>query len=304
MTRGTKIALCTDTHFWPNGPNSVFSDGRIQLQSATEELQESLLATIWSHDPDLIIHMGDWSCGGGSFEMPEGEFYQALEQAKEAFCGLDRPVYTLPGNHDCPPGGDYSFFAQLWNTEPGVGQTIDLPEARLVLINTHGHSANQLAAAYPNDPISGWVNEAELNRIEDALITAENKPVIFFIHQLLMPWSAEYPWRDLYQVDNSEQVLNLMRLYGNVRAVFQGHAHMLDLSLQSIGQTDCLFIVTPSVIEYPIGWLMLELNENILTGQLERLPLPELAEQSRQSGKGQEWRAGRPEWSNFRIELG
>ena len=79
---------------------------------------------------------------------------------------------------------------------------------------------------------------------------------------------------------------------------------MLDLSVQSVGGIDCAFVVVPAVIEYPIGWLMLELNEDGLTCQLQRLPLPELAELSRQSGEGQDWRAGRPEWSNFRIELG
>lgn len=303
MTSNTKIALCTDTHFWPGTPNSLCADGRIQLQSASEEIQASLLMAINEENPDLIIHMGDWSCGGGSFNMPEETFYQTLRDAKDAFCSLGCPVYTLPGNHDCPPGGDYSFFAELWGTTPGLGQTIDLPNARLILLNTHGHSANQLAAAYPNDPISGWVSDAELARIEEALLTAENKPVIFFIHQLLAPWSIDQPWLDLYQIDNGEQVLDLMRRYGNVVAVFQGHAHLLDITVQQIGGTACTFVVTPALIEYPVAWLSLELTPECLIGELQRLPLDELAEQSRCSGEGQSWRAGNPEWHQFRIEL-
>ncbi len=311
MNNSKTIALCTDTHLWYGSSNYVAKDGRTQLQAASAEIQAALFDSLFDpardsgqhKTPDLLIHLGDWSCGGGSFNMPFEDFCAVQQAAKEAFCALPCPVYALPGNHDCPAGGDYSFFAQLWGTQPGIGQTVDLPDARLVLLNTHGHSPEQLADAYPGDPISGWVNEREMQRLEEALATAGERPVILFVHQLLMPWVGEPEWQELYQVDNREEVLRLMARYANVRAVFQGHAHMLNLQTCTIGGNACTFVVCPSLIEYPLAWLKLSLTADALAVSLQRLPLPALAQVSRNSGPGQAWRIGRKEWYNFSIAL-
>lgn len=303
MQQGSTIALCTDTHFWHGGNNFQSSDGRIQLQSATELIQSTLIDEICKSDPDIVIHLGDWVCGGGSFNMSKTQFCQSLQQMQSAFATLPAPVYALPGNHDCPAGEDYSYFAQLWNSQPGLGYTIDLPEARLILLNTQGHSQAQLGAAYPGDPISGWASEAELKRLEDSLASAGNRPILLFVHQLLYPWIGSQPWKDLYQVENRQNVLELMARYGNVRAVFQGHAHMLDIQTTEIGENPCTFIVTPAIIEYPMAWLQLQLTAHKLSVSIQRLPLPELAATSRQSGNGQGWREGLSDWHDFCIEL-
>ena len=94
-----------------------------------------------------------------------------------------------------------------------------------------------------------------------------------------------------------------MARYKNVRAVFQGHAHRLDVQRVQIGEVACTFIITPAVIEYPVGWLLLSLEPDCLQVRLQRLPLFDLAETSRSSGEGQTWREGRREWQNLRIEL-
>jgi hypothetical protein len=54
------------------------------------------------------------------------------------------------------------------------------------------------------------------------------------------------------------------------------------------------------VIEYPMAWLELTLSADQVQVQMRRLPLPDLAQQSLQSGGG-DWRAGRPEWRSFVI---
>ncbi len=304
MYASTTIALCTDTHFWPGAPNSQIPDGRIQLQGATHELQRVLLDSLRSASPDLVIHLGDLTCGGGSYQMPVEEFHHTIQQIKQAFATLSVPVYALPGNHDCPPGSDYSFFASVWGGEPGIGHTIDLPTARLVLLNSQGHTPQQLAEALPGDPTYGWVSQAELERLEEALVGARERPVIMFMHQLLRCWTGDRPWHELYAIKNGSKVLNILAHYSNVRAVFQGHAHRLDVQVQPIGKHECTFVVTPALIEYPLGWLLLEMARDSLTVRLQRLPLPTLAEQSRLSGNGQEWRDGRREWHDFQIELG
>lgn len=295
----TRIALCSDTHFWPHATQR-FGDGGAQMQPWSTEIQATLLAEITAAQPNLLFHLGDMTCGGGSFLMPHATFAATLTDLVAAWQQV-APFYGLPGNHDCPQGGDYTFAEGLLGLAASQGHTIDTTQARLVLLHTQGHSAEQIAAAAPGDPCHGWVSPAELARLETALATAGNRPVLLFCHQLLHPWVGEgRSWADLYGIANGELVLALIKRYGNVRAVFQAHAHRLDVQATQLGQQPCWFMVIPAVIEYPMAWLELTLTANQLQVQMRRLPLRDLAEQSLQSGGG-DWRAGRPEWRNFTI---
>ncbi len=299
-----RIGLCADTHFWPTNTLYSGSHGSLQLQPWSEQLQTVLLAELEGAQLDYVIHMGDITCGGGVYNMPEQEFYTALEHTHQTYNRLAARFYALPGNHDCPPGGgNWSYFEQLWGLQAGIGDIIDTPMARLVLLNTQGHSAQQIEAAKPTDPVYGWVSDAELKRLEDALATAGKRPVLLFAHQLLQPWSEDKPWEDFYGVRNAAAVLEMMERYGNVRIVFQAHAHRLDVQTIYVGTQRCHFIVMPSIIEYPLGWLRLDLTPGALQLSLQRLPLPDLASLGGYSGEGQLWRSGKSEWANMQIEL-
>ena len=297
-----RIGLCADTHFWPTNTLYCGSNGSLQLQPWSEQLLTVLLAELAKAQLDCVIHMGDITCGGGVYGMPENDFYTALDQTKAKYQKLALPFYALPGNHDCPPGGgDWSYFEKLWNIETGMGTTIETPMARLVLLNTQGHSPQQLETAKPTDPVYGWVNEAELARLETMLATAASRPVLLFTHQLLHRWSGDKAWQDFYGVRNADAVLKILEQYGNVRAVFQAHAHRYDAQVSMLGRKPCHFIVLPALIEYPLGWLRLELDPDCVKVALQRLPLPDLASLAGYSGEGQLWRAGKPEWANIRI---
>ena len=162
------IGLCADTHYWPSGQNWVTADGALQLQGASDVLLTALVDDLAQAHLDLVLHLGDQTCGGGTYGMPAAEYQRALQQLYHAFATLDTPVHVLPGNHDSTPGaGNWSNFRQLWAVEQGCGMTIDLGPLRLVLLNTHGHSPAQIAAAHEGDPVYGWVDEAELERLED-----------------------------------------------------------------------------------------------------------------------------------------
>jgi len=303
-TKRICIGVCADTHFWPTNILYCGSHGSLQLQPWSEQLQNTLLAELANARLDYIMHLGDITCGGGVYDMPEDEFYAALQRTHQAYNQLSTPVYALPGNHDClPGGGDWSYFEQLWSLQPGLGITIDTPLARLVLLNTQGHSPKQLEEAKPTDPVYGWVSDAELARLTTALATAGERPVLLFTHQLLCGWGGDQPWQDFYGTRNADAVLELLEQYGNVRAVFQAHAHRFDVQEFTIGQKPCHFIIIPAIIEYPLGWLRLEIDEHWMTVTLQRLPLPELASLGGYSGEGQLWRAGKQEWGNLKIKL-
>lgn len=312
----TRIGLCTDTHYWlgTQQRHGLFEDD--QLQPWSGPIQTTLLAELKDAHLDMVIHLGDFTCGGGYYKMPEAAFFKTLKTIYREFMALSANFRALPGNHDCLPGGsNWSYTEQLLGLEPRLGQTIDLPDARLVLLNAQGHSAAQIEAARPYDPIYGWVNDAELARLDEALATA-NKPVLVFVHQLLRPWVGKPDWIEFYRVENAGRVLDLLARHGNVRAVFQGHAHMFNVHQAPLGDNPCWFVITPSVITYPLGWLDLTLTPGQVRVRLRRLSMPDLAQMSRQSGNGQiactkhkngnsyyDWRIGHPEWRNFTIPL-
>jgi hypothetical protein len=85
--------------------------------------------------------------------------------------------------------------------------------------------------------------------------------------------------------------------------VFQAHAHRFDVRRLALGRHECTFVILPSLIEFPLAWVQLDLAPSLLRMRLRQLPLPELREASRASGSGQEWRAGRPEWQDLTIPL-
>jgi 3',5'-cyclic AMP phosphodiesterase CpdA len=298
----TRLALCSDTHFWPGAPHNYGSEGE-QLQLSSEKIQGTLLTELALAAPDLILHLGDLTCGGGYFEMPAETFYATLSAILAAFRALPGRFYAVPGNHDYPVGGDWRYIEDLLGLAPSQGYTLDLPDARLILLNAQGHSPEQLEAALPVDPTYGWVNEAELARLAEALNTTDNRPIFIFTHQLLHPWVGPTPWKESYGIANTEAVLALLAQHRQVRAVFQAHAHRLDVQQAPLGSGTCWFVVLPAIICYPLAWLQLDLTPASVQVRLKRLPLPELTELSRTQGEGHEWRAGQPEWHDFTIPL-
>lgn len=296
----TTLALFSDTHLWP-GATQRFGGGS-QMQPWSHEIQNVLLAELAAARPDLLLHLGDMTCGGGAFEMPNDYFYPTLQGFVSELNGMPGDFYGLPGNHDAALGQPWTFAEELLGLAPGQGRTVDTPQARLILLNAQGHDQAQIDAALPNDPVSGYVSGAERARLEADLAGAGDRPVLIFMHQLLQPWAGDQPWADLYGVDNGAEVLRLLAHHGNVRAVFQAHAHRFDVNPTTLGGERCTFVVLPAVIEYPMAWLEVALADDSARLTLRRLPLHDLAEESRRAGESG-WRAGRPEWQRTVIPL-
>lgn len=301
-----RIGLFADLHFWHNGVFQIGGEGSLQLQPCSDLLLTELLAQLERAKLDLHLHLGDATCGGGYFNMPPTDFYSALKLVHGELARLSHPTYALPGNHDCPPGGgNWAFFERLWGLASGTGATVDLPTARLVLLNAQGHGPDQIDRARPTDPVYGWVSEIELLRLEEALATAGDRPVLIFCHQLLRPWVGNHnPWEPhFFGVRNSARVLDLLAQYGNVRAVFQAHAHRFDVHQAALGNQNCHFVVIPALIEFPLAWISLDVTATHVYMNLQQLPLPELIQLSLQSGDGQAWRLGKPVWAAMEIDL-
>lgn len=304
MAQRMRVALITDTHTWHRDTPLIGEGGNVLLLDRAGELHATLLEEIRRAGVDMVIHLGDQTCGGGYFDMPASVFPAQLDDLHGDYTSLGVPLYCLPGNHDCPPGeGGWSQFEAIWQLGPGLGSTVDLGGARLVLLNTQGHDAAQIDAARPGDPIYGWVNDAELARVERDLEDAAGKPVVLALHQLLVPWAAPQPCPDYYLVRNTGAVLRLLQRHANVKAVFQGHAHFNELQGVPLDDRHVPFVIAPAVIEYPAAWLLLEFTATSLGVELRRLPLSESATRSMALGSSQQWRAGRPEWQRYALPL-
>ncbi|RLT33001.1 MAG: hypothetical protein DWI57_18000 [Chloroflexi bacterium] len=302
-THPIRIALMTDTHAWP-GATRAFGGEQEQLQPSFAAIYAAFLEDVQSQSPDILIHLGDFTCGGGAFEMPHAAFYAALERLNRDLRAAAPQFYGVPGNHDCPAASDdYSFCEGLLGLAPRLGRTVDTGVARLVFLHSQGHSDEQRLAALPKDPTHGWIADAELARLDRSLAEAGGRPVILFTHQLLHPWANPQPWRTLYATANSDAVLEICARHGNVRAVFQGHAHILDAQEVMVGDQPARFVVTPSLIQFPLGWLLLTLTPTSLRVQYRPLPLPELSQRSRTAGAGSDWRTPDPAWHDFTINL-
>jgi len=311
MADSVSIALCTDTHTWQMEYPIEGNDGSRIFVDHAETLHALLMDDLRAAQVDMAVHLGDMTNGGGFFGMPADAFALQIERLARAWRQLPFPVHALPGNHDCSPGGSdllpvrsgggsglgdgWGLFERLWDLEPGLGRTIDLGVAVLVLVHTQGHTADQVAEALPDDPVYGWVSERELARVAQALTAAGDRPVVLAMHQLLRPWQAGRAWRDYYGIGNGDRLLDLMARAGNVRAVFQGHAHFYEVQESRIGGRACTFVIAPAVVESPTAWLRLNLDATGMQVVLQRLPA-ELA-----TPPGQEWRAGHKAWRNWRL---
>ncbi len=297
MSPRTRIALVTDTHVCRAGEPLVEESGKVLLLEHSSALHVLLLDEVRRAEVDLLLHLGDQTCGGGYFDMPSADFDATLRCLRDDYLALGVPVHVLPGNHDCPPGGgDWSTFEALWGMGRGLGQTVDLEAARLLLVNAQGHDDAQIAAALPGDPVYGWVSEAELARMDAALAEAGARPVVVGIHQLLRPWAAAQPFVDFYRVKNAEAVLAVLARHGNVRAVLQGHAHLYEVQHAALGGRTVPFVIAPAMIEAPLAWLCLETGPAGLTVEFRPLPRSEAVERSLALGHGQAWRTGAPAW--------
>jgi 3',5'-cyclic AMP phosphodiesterase CpdA len=305
MSVTTAIGLCADTHYWPGAPNFVGGAGNVQCQAYSAALLAALTTDLRQAALDYVFHLGDQTCGGGTYAMPTDQFRTTLAATHAALRTTAPQVYALPGNHDSLPGaGGWRDFNELWQMQAGCGVTVDLPQARLVLVNTCGHSAAQISAAQDGDPICGWVGNEQLARVEDALSTANDRPVLLFMHQLLRPWLGEVGWRDYYAVANGAAVLDLAARYGNVAAVFQAHAHRLDVQTAPVGGRLCTFVILPALIEYPLAWVRLDIDAAACRLRLQPLLLPSARVDALRGAADPHWRAGEPAWRDWTIVLG
>jgi len=302
-----QIGIVADTHFWFEA-DCGFGAGQRQLQPYSQLLLDLLLADLQAQPLDLVLHLGDLTCGGGGYDMPAHLVPTSIQKIRTGLETVGCPVGMVPGNHDCRLGHSFAETDVLLGLTSDLGTSYTFPEARLhvELIHSQAHTRAERAESLQEDiaPIHGRTAPRELARLQRSLQAAAGLNVLVGSHQLLVPMS---PWREPVsppmQVANSPEIVRLLARHGRVRAIFQGHTHTYDLHQVPLGCGTCTAVVVPALIQWPVSWLHLTATPEELTWQLRPLPVPpEFLTRSKAQVESDQ-PPGRPAWSPWRIDL-
>ena len=118
------------------------------------------------------------------------------------------PVLCLPGNHDSP-----DLMSRLLNSDgfQYCGRA-DFGDWTIILLDSH----------VPREP-SGRVAESELERLQSELRATTDRPVLVCVHHL--PVQVGSAWLDAVGLQNRHDLLAMLDLFPQVRAVLAGHVH-------------------------------------------------------------------------------
>ena len=193
-----KLLVLTDLHLRAEGKTII---GINPLARAREVLEAALLH---HSDADAVVLLGDLTHSGRAKE------YGAL---KELLSACELPIIPMLGNHD-----QRDVFLQVFPeapvTEQGhVQRIVDLPNHRLITLDSHEPSAQP--------PHSGFLCSDRMQWLDRALADAGTQQPLVFIHHPPMPIGL--PGMDAIRLTNGPELLE--RLRGTGAHLLCGHIH-------------------------------------------------------------------------------
>ncbi len=197
-----KIIVFTDLHM------------AVSPRPGTPDPFESLRAGLdhvarFNADAERIILCGDLTHEGDEAS------YRHLQ---ECLARSALPIHPMLGNHD-DRGVFRGVFRDCPVDENGfVQRVIDVPEARLILLDT---LASPAEANVP--PHAGYLCPARLDWLSRQLREANGKPAILFMHH--PPHPTGFASMDAIMLANGEAFHDLIEAHGNVRQLICGHIH-------------------------------------------------------------------------------
>lgn len=195
----SKLLVMTDIHITPPGEAIIGLDPLARLKEA--------LAHAAKHHPDAarLMITGDLTHYG------DAAAYDLLRAALE---GLPWPVSLMIGNHDTREAFRQAFPMVPVTAEGFVQSVIDLPEVRLITLDTYDDT--------PKVPHAGYLCEARLDWLERQLQEAGDKPSVLFLHH--PPFDTGFDGMDAIGLTNADAFLDRIAPY-NVAHIFAGHIH-------------------------------------------------------------------------------
>jgi Icc protein len=205
---------------------------------------------------DLMLLTGDLA------QEPCLESYRRILATLEAY---KTPCICLPGNHD-----DYELMHQILNTG-GINcrKQVLLDNWQLICLNSQ----------IPGDP-SGRLSNDELDFLENCLSKSPDRHALIAVHHHCL--ETKSPWMDTMIIENSQEFLEIVGKYPQVKAITNGHIHqVMDIKtekLRVLGAPATCFQFTPETKAFSVddtapGYRLMELYaDGRMETEVFRLP--------------------------------
>jgi 3',5'-cyclic AMP phosphodiesterase CpdA len=195
----SKILLFTDIHITPPGKTIIGLDPAARFA-------EGLAHAARMHpDADRMIVMGDLTHFGSTAE------YARLKPLLE---GLPWPVTLMIGNHDRRRRFRAAFPDAPTDPDGFIQTVIDLPEARLITLDSVDETGK------PEH--SGYICPIRMDWLSAALDGAKGQPCLIFIHH--PAFDTDFTGMDRIGLRNAQELRAVLK--GSTTAhVFAGHIH-------------------------------------------------------------------------------
>lgn len=201
----TSIIIIADPHMVADGATIAGIDPAARLAAGIDHVNQ------WHGDADGVVVLGDLTHDGDP---------ACYERIAGLLGRLVPPVSIIPGNHDDRDALRAAFPDAPVDDSGFLQQIIDVPEARLVLLDT----------LYPgpgerNTTHGGRLCEARMAWLEARLAEshAAGQPVQILMHH--PPHPTGFANMDAIMLDNGPAFHDLLARYPVVRHIACGHVH-------------------------------------------------------------------------------
>jgi Icc protein len=192
-----RLLQVTDPHLFADEAQTIYG-------VVTAVSFRSVLAEAFAPDgirPDAILVTGD---------IADDHSAGAYDNFRRALQPYGLPVFCLPGNHDEPglmqdlvDGDGYQYCG-----------TAEFGAWGAVFLDTHVHARPE-----------GRIEPSELGRLETALATCGDRPILVCLHHPPLPVGSA--WLDGVGLRNARDFLAVIERYPAVRVVLGGHVHQV-----------------------------------------------------------------------------
>ncbi|WP_130470038.1 phosphodiesterase [Candidatus Magnetaquicoccus inordinatus] len=180
----------------------LLADPQERLYGADPEqcLQQVLQAAQpWAARSHMAIISGDLTQHGEA---------AAYQQLNTMFSALGCPVYSVPGNHDCPETMEKLFNGTALHWQP----SLTLQGWHFLFLN----------AVLPKQD-AGEVSAAQLEHLQQQLEQLPPLPTALVLHH--HPRPTDSSWMEQMALRNSEELFTLLAGYPQVALILFGHIH-------------------------------------------------------------------------------
>lgn len=232
-------------------------------------IHEALVSAVNALEPDLILHGGDFLCGGGSFELAPNIYQRSIREVRHMFEGFNAPFYGIPGNHDCD--------AQTWRFDAfkkafGTPDILDIdtvsPTLRIARANVFLGDTKTFGAGEWTDQHDERLRSANSDAVRDGI------PIVLCLHTWILPDAPVPPGEDGRGcIRRAAGLLQTISECPAIVATFTGHRHLNRIT----AYRDFLVVDTACVIGYPFGFREVSLSDNgWFSTRFHRLDIPEV----------------------------